>query len=534
MIDRFPPVNRWLVVAIAVCCQSMTMVQGADQAKPVASAAVDRVRYFPAPGREQAMVGGKIAGSNVSAREGFEPLAEITSAPPAGKWSELAFPNTKLFRWIRYEAPAGSHGNIAELEFYAGQKRMNGRTFGSFGWRDLRNWPRAFDGKTDTWFDSDEADGQYVGLDIGEAATAQTPRLDPPPRNELGELRVALHCSTPGAVIRYSFTAPPGPNEGSAYSDPISLDKRTTLFAVAFKEGMPPSPVASGTYLGIIPLTTGFHSLHIGNSLTASLRPFPDYARAAGFAHDFHSGVGGGQTTQNNWDNIQSKNKADWDKELAAMPTIDHFSVQPRLRGFTDADLATEAKYDELFFSLVRAKFPGVQPWIYSEWPSRKVGFNGWPPPSANYAEACAALLATSENIHPGDAGRYLLCMVWYAALYGQLPVGKIPPVFANLTSEQAEAFQRLAWNVVKNYPDCGLYEEGKQPCSKPEFASDGPLVTLKSATPGTWIRYTLDGTTPTRTSGYVYCGAFNVPPGSHLKAVAYQSGMADSEVAEQ
>ena len=534
------------------------------------------------------MVGGRITGSNVSAREGFEPLAEITSAPLAGQWSEITFSNTKLYRWIRYEAPAGSHGNIAEVEFYAGQKQMNGRTFGSFGWRDLRNWPRAFDQKTDTWFDSDEPDGQYVGLDVGEAATAQTPRFDPPPGtgDPQGALQVALHCNTPGAVIRYSFIAPPGLKDGQVYDGPIHLDKRTTLFAVAFKEGMPPSPVASGTYLAATPLSPGLHTLHVGNSLTGSIRPFPDYLRAAGYDHDYHSRTADGQTTQNIWDSVQSKNKADWDKELAGMPRIDHFSVQPRLRGFTDTDLTNEAKVDDLFFNVVRAKSPEVQPWIYSEWPSRKVGFNGWPPPSANYAEACAALMATTEtierkigeadqagkrvrilpctlavahlknqleagqipglsaqdfdpimfydNVHPGDPGRYLLCMVWYAAFYGQSPVGKIPPVLANVTAEQADALQRLAWDVVKNYPDCGLFEEGQQPCAKPEFTSDGKLTALKSATPGAWFRYTLDGTAPTHTNGYIYCGAFNVPPGNHLKAVAYKSGMAKSEVAAQ
>jgi hypothetical protein len=86
----------------------------------------------------------------------------------------------------------------------------------------------------------------------------------------------------------------------------------------------------------------------------------------------------------------------------------------------------------------------------------------------------------------------------------------------------------------VKNYPDCGLYEEGKQPCAKPTISSDGKAITLTSTTPGTWFRYTLDGTTPTRTRGYVYCGTISVQPGIHVKAVAYKSGMADSEVAEQ
>ena len=86
---------------------------------------------------------------------------------------------------------------------------------------------------------------------------------------------------------------------------------------------------------------------------------------------------------------------------------------------------------------------------------------------------------------------------------------------------------------MIKNYPDCGLYEEGTQPCGKPVFASDGATITLKSATPGAWFRYTLDGTTPTRTRGYIYCGVISVQSGIQVKAVAYKSGMADSEVGD-
>ena len=43
----------------------------------------------------------------------------------------------------------------------------------------------------------------------------------------------------------------------------------------------------------------------------------------------------------------------------------------------------------------------------------------------------------------------------------------------------------------------------------------------------------TMDGTTPTRTRGYVYCGVISARPGMTLKAVAYKSGMADSPVVE-
>ncbi|WP_395743543.1 chitobiase/beta-hexosaminidase C-terminal domain-containing protein [Prosthecobacter sp.] len=568
---------RHLLVAAALAWQCAA-------AEP-AALPVNRVRYFPAAGMEQAMAGGKISGSNVSDREGFEPIATIATAPLAGQWSEVTFSNTRLYRWVRYEAPPGSHGEVAELEFYSGQRLLLGKTFGSFGWKGLHNWPRAFDKKTDTYFDSDIADGQFVGVDVGELATAQTPRMDPPANavKTSGPLDLKLSCNTPGAVIRYAFDGTPGPDSGLVYDKPIHLDRLSTVFAVAFKEGLPPSPVASGTYAAGIAAKAGFHSMHVGNSLTASLLPFPNYARAAGRTHDFHSWLKDGGNTTAIWNNTQTKSKADWDKEIASMPVIDHFSVQPRLPGFTDADLANEANHDALFFELIRTKSPQVQPWIYSEWPSRRPGFNGWVPPFTTYEEACAALMMSTEtiqtkvseiskagkrvrilpctlavvhlknrleqglipglaardfdpimfydNVHPGDAGRYLLCMVWYAAFYGESPVGKMPPVNASLTAEQAAALQQLAWDVVKNYPDCGLYEDGKNECASPQFGSDGKTLTLSSSTPGTWFRYTLDGSTPTRTHGYIYCGKITPQPGIQIKAIAYKSGMADSAV---
>jgi len=148
--------------------------------------------------------------------------------------------------------------------------------------------------------------------------------------------------------------------------------------------------------------------------------------------------------------------------------------------------------------------------------------------------------LIFNDQVHPaasptnGSAnGAFLVDMTWFSAFYRQPSEGKVLPIETTFTPEQAQAVERLTWDIIKNYPDCGLYEEGKQPCGKPEFANDGKIITLKSSTPGAWFRYTLDGTNPTRTRGYVYCGAISVQPGIRPKAIAYRSGMADSEVAE-
>ncbi|HEY5313500.1 MAG TPA: FN3 associated domain-containing protein, partial [Pirellulales bacterium] len=145
--------------------------------------------------------------------------------------------------------------------------------------------------------------------------------------------------------------------------------------------------------------------------------------------------------------------------------------------------------------------------------------------------------LLFSDKVHLNPEGSFLVEASWYAAMYGQSPEGKFLPLHLQLTPRQTSAMQRLAWDVVRNYPDCGLYEAGTQSVGAPQFAvlpsasSGVTRVRLTSSSPGAWFRYTLDGTQPTRTRGYIYCGVVSVPQGATLKAIAYQSGHADSAV---
>jgi Chitobiase/beta-hexosaminidase C-terminal domain len=144
-----------------------------------------------------------------------------------------------------------------------------------------------------------------------------------------------------------------------------------------------------------------------------------------------------------------------------------------------------------------------------------------------------------ADTVHVNPAGCYLVDAVWYAAFTGESPEGKLKPVGTNLTPVQAAVLQRLAWKIVQNYPDCGLYQEGTTPAAAPTFSVPSQSIAkptpvyLNSTTRGASYRYTLDGTVPARTRGYVYCGIITARPGMTVKAVAYKSGMADSGVAE-
>jgi hypothetical protein len=61
----------------------------------------------------------------------------------------------------------------------------------------------------------------------------------------------------------------------------------------------------------------------------------------------------------------------------------------------------------------------------------------------------------------------------------------------------------------------------------------EAKTVSLATSTPGAIIRYTLDGSNPTTSHGTVYSGPFSIGSTSTLKAVAYKSNCATSDIAQ-
>jgi len=60
----------------------------------------------------------------------------------------------------------------------------------------------------------------------------------------------------------------------------------------------------------------------------------------------------------------------------------------------------------------------------------------------------------------------------------------------------------------------------------------DSVFVRISCATPGATIRYTTDGSTPTSSQGTVYRGSIPLNATTTIKAIAYKSGMTDSDIA--
>jgi hypothetical protein len=575
---------------LALVLTAAALAQQPNPGPPVCT----RVRFYPAPKSEQAMLGGQFQGSNTSPSTGFQTLAEIKTAPPAGEWTDLTLDNHTLYRWLRYAGPAGSYGKIAEVEFYSGDRKISGpgAAYGSVGKFAPHSWQQAFDGNPKSWVESDLPDNQFVAVDLRDAVTARTPAMDPAPAEYPEPTAVTLKCPTSGATIRYTLDgSAPTATHGLTYTLPIRADKTTTIVAVALLEGRAPSPQAIGTYLITPTSKPGFSTFHLGNSLTQTTAQFAKYAGTAGYRHEAHIFAMPGAPTIKLWNVGLKDEKERWDKIWNSVPRVDHLTLQPR-----DFNVPEEADYCIRFINLAREKSPDLQPWLYTEWTEavrQRPTDKGEVPssqmkklyPALTWEESMSAMLLYVEElqteiaktyhdgkrprvlpsalamgwvhhlietgqfpglapgsfypvlyrdqVHPNPNGAYLVDLTFYSAFYRESGENKVLPIATDWTQEQAHLLERLAWDVIKNYPDAGLYEEGTKPVAKPQFKPEGNTITLHCKTEGAWFRYTLDGTEPTRTKGYVYCGLISKQPGIKLKAIAYKSGMKDSEVVE-
>jgi hypothetical protein len=81
--------------------------------------------------------------------------------------------------------------------------------------------------------------------------------------------------------------------------------------------------------------------------------------------------------------------------------------------------------------------------------------------------------------------------------------------------------------------PSAGLTVQTSAPSFNPpggQFAS-AQQVTITTATAGATIRYTTDGSDPSRTNGTVYAGPVTLASSATLKAIAYKDGETDSAI---
>ena len=155
---------------------------------------ITQIAYAPRTGFESRMTGGIIEVSNAPTFASGVATLYTVSAPPADGLTTQTVNPGGTYRYVRYVAPSGSYGNIAELQVFGPAttpvtpppaSQLTGtasaNTTASYDGKTSDNFTAAFDGSTSTFFDAPTANGNYVQLDLGSAKTitsiAYAPRV---------------------------------------------------------------------------------------------------------------------------------------------------------------------------------------------------------------------------------------------------------------------------------------------------------------------------------------------------------------------
>lgn len=335
-----------------------------------------RVRFYPMPGQAAAMVGGKFTGSAVGATTDAVTLAEVKSAPVEGQWNEIAVEKASVYRYLKYEAPAGSHGRVAEIEFYSGAAKIPAaKVFGTYGhWnKEAPTHAKAFDGDTGTVFESVVADHQYCGIELPAEALAPALSFSPDPvwDKNRGASEMPISVTIRGgesAMVRYTVDGTvPSESTGMQYTGPIRVERNTFFTAVSFAPGKSPNgPVTAVYRVGPDAMTEPLvRTFHAGNSLSDIVAngALARVAGAAGRNIDVRKHTAPGITTPALWKATGGFGDTNHE-EAFSKRKIDHLFTQPYGSGVKQQ---VQASGD--FYELCRKYNPEVQHWLYAQWP---------------------------------------------------------------------------------------------------------------------------------------------------------------------
>lgn len=347
---------------------------------------IDRARVFAAPGAAEQLVGGKIAGSNTSAMNDFVELGVIAAPPEDGQWLELRLENTTPYRYVKYYAPPGSYGAVAEVEFYSGEVKLDGEGFGTAGSFESQGttFDLALDADTASFFQGPLPNDAYVGIDIGAGYVSASPSFSPAPGDYDTAPTVALEAE-PGAAVYFTVDGADPVTSGALYSEPFALAPGATLVrAAAVRDcGLPSESVTAVYRVGeVTPEPEGrpgsstiASSMHIGNSLTDTIVDhLAPLALSGGVQLDFNRYTIPGAGTWLYADSPSGGFGVENVQQALRSRAFDHLSMQPYPNlpcqiTASDGGPDSDSAYIDQAWDDARTQNPNVQLWVYQQWP---------------------------------------------------------------------------------------------------------------------------------------------------------------------
>lgn len=315
--------------------------------------------------------------------------------------------------------------------------------------------------------------------------TVAAPVFSPGPGTYAAAQSVSITSATSGATIRYTTDgSTPTSSVGTVYSGPVSIGSTTTLKAIAYKTGMTNSAVTSGTYT----ISAG------GGGVTAT--------SGDGLHNTAFATQTGTFTATFDW--VASVSPINSLVALSTSAPTAYTGCAVIIR-FNPSGLI-DARNGGAYAAVSSIPYSGGVTYHF------RIVTNVTAHTYSAYVTAPGGseqTIATNYAFRTEQAS--VTSLVWWSVAADPTPTGSTTVTNFALGSAGAVAAPTFS-------PGGGTYTSAQ-------------TVTISTTTSGATIRYTVDGSTPTSTTGTVYSAPVSITATKTLKAIAYKSGMTDSAV---
>lgn len=361
----------------------------------------------------------------------------------------------------------------------------------------------------------------WIDSSIGSAIftfAAAPPSFQPPTGTYAPGQTVVLSTTTPGASIRFTTDgSTPSETVGSFYTSPVTVTNGMIVRAIAYITGWTDSAITSETYTVQSASSGAIRDyIHLGGRVLAIENGASQTVSSPGFS------PGGGTyttaqsitiTTTTPGATIRYTTDGSTPSETAG--TI-YGGPVPVASSMTIRAIAYETGWTDSAISSATYTITG------------SVSAPAFNPGGGNYTAAQSVAITTTT---PGATIRYTTDGSTPSETAGTIYGG--PVYVASSMTVRAIAYE-AGWTdstiSSANYTITGTVAAPTLNPGPGTYASP-QTVSIGTGTPGASIRYTTDGSTPTPTYGTLYAGAFTISSTESLKAIAYETGWANSSV---